>query len=112
MNFQKICIIIACVLLVILFSIIAVSFNSSYSKAIWPPIIANCPDYWNDLNGDGTACVNVKGLGNNSSVTSKTQQVDFTNYSSCNKYNYCNTNEITWDGISYGYGLTAPCDNT
>ena len=110
MNFQKICITIASILLVILLCIIAVSFNASYSNAVWPPIIANCPDYWDDVNGDGSACMNVKGLGK----VPKNAIVDFyNNYTTaCDKYNYCLKNNISWDGISYGYGATAPCDNT
>jgi hypothetical protein len=31
--------------------------------AKWDPIVGNCPDYWADVNGDGSKCVNTHGLG-------------------------------------------------
>lgn len=106
MNFQKICILIAVILLIILLILIAVTLSGSNSNAVWPPFTANCPDYFVDLNGDGSNCINTFNLG-----TNVPNNVNFNNFASaCDKYNYCNTNLLTWDGITYGYGSNNPCD--
>ena len=108
MNFQKISMLVAGILLFVLFVLIAISYNHSNSTAIWPPIINNCPDYFLDVNGDGSSCLNQFSLG-----TAGTN-IDFknNNTSACQKFTYCNSNNLTWDGISYGYGLNNPCDSS
>lgn len=37
--------------------------SNNKNKMQWPPVIGNCPDYWTDVNGDGSKCVNVHKLG-------------------------------------------------
>ena len=99
---------IAGILLLILFILIAVSYSSSNSKAVWPPVLNNCPDYFKDVNGDGSSCINEFGLGCNINVTNPINFKD--QYpSSCDKYTFCNSSCLTWDGITYGYGLNNPC---
>jgi hypothetical protein len=107
MNFQKICLIIAGFLLILIFLIIIISFKNSSSQVIWPPITDNCPDYFTDINGDGSNCANSFDLGLNVGTN-----INFkTNYpSACDKYTFCNSNLLTWDGITYGYGLNNPCE--
>lgn len=33
------------------------------SSMKWPPVTGHCPDYWADVNGDGTKCVNTHKMG-------------------------------------------------
>ena len=98
---------IAGILLIILFVLIGISYNHANSKASWPPLISNCPDYFIDVNGDGTDCYNAKNLGINVS-----NNINFKDDypSSCDKYSYCNQHQLTWDGITYGYGKINPCE--
>ena len=109
MNFQKITMLVAGILLLILFILIAISFNHSNSQAVWPPLLNNCPDYFKDANGDGSNCINEFNLGQDVANI-----IDFKNDypDNCSKYTFCNTKLLSWDGITYGYGLTAPCDST
>ncbi len=109
MNFQKICLLIAGILLIILFIIIIISFKNSSTQVIWPPITDNCPDYFTDINGDGSNCANTFDLGLNVGTN-----INFkSNYpSACDKYTFCNSNLLTWDGITYGYGLNNPCETS
>ena len=109
MNFQKIIMLIAGILLIILFILIGISYNHSNSQASWPPYVANCPDYFVDINGDGTLCYNAKQLGN-----PIFNEINFTDDypTMCDKYTYCNRNQLTWDGITYGYGKNNPCENS
>jgi hypothetical protein len=112
MNFQKITMLVAGILLLILFVMIAISYNHANSKAVWPPIINNCPDYFKDINGDGSSCVNDFNLGINYNGVKEANYTIFKNMSPCDKYTYCNTNLLTWDGITYGYGLNNPCESS
>jgi hypothetical protein len=111
MNFQKMSMLIAGILLLILFILIAISYSHANSKAVWPPILNNCPDYFKDVNGDGTKCYNEFGLGYD---LSPSDFIDFKNKypSSCDKYVFCNSHRLSWDGITYGYGKKAPCDSS
>ena len=62
--FQKTVVIIAIIILLIALIIIGMSLsNSSTSDAQWPPIIGDCPDYWVDLEGNGSSCMNTHNLG-------------------------------------------------
>ena len=45
-SFQTIVIIIAVVLLIIALAFIGVSLKNSQSNTTWPPLVADCPDYW------------------------------------------------------------------
>ena len=115
MNFQKITMLVAGILLLVLFVLITISYSHANSKAIWPPSINNCPDYFIDANGDGSSCINQFSLGIIPSPFVPSQQpINFKGLypSPCEKYTYCNENLLTWDGITYGYGLINPCDSS
>jgi hypothetical protein len=107
MTFQTIILTIAVIGLIVMLVIIGVSLAKSTSTGIvWPPIIGSCPDYWVDLKGDGAACQNVKNLG----TCPNQKTMDFTGYSTCNKYQWSNACHVTWDGITYG--VKNPCDTS
>ena len=109
MNFQKISMLVSGILLIVLFILIAISYSHASSKAVWPPLINNCPDYFKDVNGDGSNCINEFNLGEN--VPNSINFKD--NYpTSCQKYTFCNSKLLTWDGITYGYGINPPCDSS
>jgi hypothetical protein len=107
-GFQKIVLIVAIVILILLLIIIGVSLKYSKNNN-WPPITAECPDYWSiDGSGNNTTCTNVKDLGTcNGSVTSGNHlTMDFTVSpytgfgSVCKKYTWANSCGLTWDGIT------------
>ena len=85
--------------LIIIFIIISIYYIIKFIKIFkktsssdWPPVILNCPDYWNDL-GDGN-CENIHNLGNCSGIK------DFSSFKDdidkCEFVRKCN---ITWEGI-------------
>ena len=57
-NFQKMTLIIACLLLLICITIIIFTFLFPNTKQVWPPLVSNCPDYFEDEKGDGSSCLN------------------------------------------------------
>jgi hypothetical protein len=62
MEFQKTIIVIAVIILIICLIYFWFNISKSSSKT-WPPIVGDCPDYWIDLGGNGSKCVNVHNLG-------------------------------------------------
>ena len=103
-TFQKTVLIIAVVLLIIaliLFSVLMVQSSKKY-----PPLTANCPDYWVDLSGGvsngGTACFNVKNLGKDSCKKKMNFTDDFWtgDKGGCNKQTWAKGCDLTWDGIT------------
>jgi hypothetical protein len=111
-SFQNLTLIIAGVLLLICIVLIVIIMVFPNTKQVWPPMIANCPDYFTDVNGDGSKCLNINNVQN--SPSSNCQMIpDFTQSTykgitgNCNKYNWANRCSLTWDGITYG--VTNPC---
>tara|TARA_B100000073_G_scaffold285776_1_gene247358 strand:+ start:4156 stop:4716 length:561 start_codon:yes stop_codon:yes gene_type:complete len=111
MRFQNIVVIISLILVVLTLSTVGYLIHTKKSKMEWPPIVGNCPDYWSDVKGDGSECVNTHRLGTcmmpsdttytkyeNTNVTNnleseKTQSIDdctnkCTSSSSCMGYTY------------------------
>jgi hypothetical protein len=113
-NFQKIVLAIAIVLLIIALIFIGISLAKSKEKATWPPIIGECPDYWFDISGNGSMCVNTLNLGKCNIPSSNNQNaMDFSGNTfigsngNCSKYKWATGCGVTWDGITSG--VVNPC---
>ena len=117
MSFQKTVLMVAVIALVVLLVFMAYVLTKAKYEAEWPPIVGNCPDYWVDLSGNGTACFNSKSLGkcNIPTKTDKnTMNFNIKPYngadSECAKNKWATTCGVTWDGITYG--VNNPCSTT
>ena len=115
-EYHKIVLIIAIIILICLLVFISISLKSQLTQD-WPPVIGDCPDYWVDTSGNGGNCVNVKNLGTcPSSTQGQPLSVNFSgpNYSGsaglCAKWNYANSCNLTWDGVTYGGASSNPCN--
>jgi hypothetical protein len=106
-TFQKITLMIAGILLLICIIIIILIFLFPNTKQVWPPLLANCPDYFVDLKGDGSNCVNKLSLGNCSNIPDFTQPPYIGSGGNCVKYTWANKCKLTWDGLTYG--VQNPC---
>jgi hypothetical protein len=114
MNFQKIVLIIAIVILIITLVFIGYALHQSTLKEQWPPLVGDCPDYWVDMSGNGAQCVNKLRLGTCNIPTAASQNaMDFTtstftgNNGTCSKYTWAQGCGVTWDGITSG--VSNPC---
>jgi hypothetical protein len=116
LTFQKIVLFIAIIILILALVFIGYVLKKSHMSD-WPPIIGDCPDFWTDLSGNGSKCVNVKNLGNGTCkpsgntkyLTMDFSQAPFTGGNGlCSKYKWAKNCGITWDGITYG--VSNPCD--
>ena len=118
MSFQKIILIVAIIVLIIMLVTIGMALSKSSDTQSWPPVIGQCPDYWVDLSGNGEACFNSHSLGKcnvpNSVDRTPVKNFNEAPYNSenglCEKYTWANSCGVTWDGITYG--VKNPCDTT
>jgi hypothetical protein len=117
MNFQKIVLTLAIILLIVILVVIGVSLSKASVDENWPPIIGECPDYWVDMSGNGEACFNSHSLGrcnmpsDQNKNTMNFNQSPFTGENgNCAKYTWSKNCEITWDGITSG--VPNPCDTS
>jgi hypothetical protein len=108
-SFYKIVLIIAIILLIALLIFIGVALKSK-STQMWPPVVGDCPDYWEDTSGKGGNCVNVKNLGTCSSTNMNFSSPTFNGSTgNCSKYQWATNCGVSWDGITYGL-INNPCD--
>ena len=101
-NFQSSVLIISAVILVIILVVIGIMVYRKKNSETFPPIMAECPDYWEDNSiGNGSNCVNVKSLG---TCGVKTKDFSGSNWTSaaglCNKAKWARNCNLTWDGIT------------
>ena len=114
-SFQKNVLMIAAVLLIISLILFAVLMIQSSKK--YPPVVANCPDYWVDLSGgvnnDGSSCYNVKNLGKSQCKKQMDFNVDFWtgDDGNCNKQTWAKGCDLTWDGITNNPDICSENDN-
>jgi hypothetical protein len=100
MNFQFSILIFAIVLVLVGTLVLRYSVKSSIVSQKWPPYIANCPDYWIDTTGDGSAC--KSSAMNVSPEVGCFGVVNFNEMNTCQKFKRSNDCKIYWDGINYG----------
>lgn len=101
-NFQMIVLIVAVVILIIMLTVIIIALYNKKYKQVFPPVISNCPDYWEDKSsGDSSNCVNIKGLGTCGVKSKDFSGTDWTSSNGlCNKARWARNCNLTWDGIT------------
>jgi len=110
-NFQRMTLIIAGILLIVIIIILSLILFNVGSNERWPPIIPSCPDYWLDLSGNGALCINSKHLGSCGDASMNFTQAPYTgDNGNCQKYLWATQYGIAWDGITYG--VSNPCDSS
>lgn len=98
-SFQKNVVIIACVVLIIAIAFIGWILSSGVNDMPWPPSVSNCPDYWEDQQGDGTSCFNSKRLGKCGIGPYNLKGWNKPN-SACASKGMMEACDLTWDGIT------------
>lgn len=106
MNFQRSVLLLSTVVLIGMLTFIGFSIRKQTQNEIYPPIVADCPDYWeaDPLNGDPTKplCKNVKNLGNeNCAKTMNFNTNEFIGEGGlCAKQRWAKQCGLTWDGVT------------
>ena len=103
-SFETGTVIIAFVVLTTFLTFISFSLNKSSDNVRYPPVVADCPDYWLDHSeGDKKLCVNKhEELGNKD--CSKTMDFSDSVWAGdmgfCKKKQWAKKCNLTWDGIT------------
>jgi hypothetical protein len=101
--FRTIVMITAAVILVLSLCFIGLALHKQKYSSVYPPVIANCPDYWLDGSGNnGSGCTNTKNIGNPSCATSMDFSVPMFagQKGGCAKYKWAKQCNLSWDGIT------------
>ncbi len=105
--FQTIVLISCIIILIVTLVVIGLALRNTNSDQQWPPMIPECPDYW-ELDQSRNRCVNTKNLGN---CNLRNMNFNVPLYSGeqgkCEKYKWATRCGISWDGITYG--VKNPC---
>jgi hypothetical protein len=115
LNFQKIVLIIAVIILIVSLVFIGIQIKKSNSKQVWPPFVPDCPDFW-AMGSDGKCYATT-----NAPPSSCNNPMNFTENQfagrggACEKRKWasdvgCTTTvggvsvpaPIAWEGITYG----------
>ena len=108
---------VACVVLIVMLSLIGYLLANSKGEAkAWPPTIAVCPDYWEDATGTGKHCTNPHNLGKCDVSAAGSNGVDLTGavkpavrcQVSRAVRDDCN---LSWDGITNDDNACASTDS-
>jgi len=122
-SFQVIVLSIAVVVLVLVLTFIGVVMSKQNNSQVYPPVMNDCPDYW-EVRPDGSGC-NIPNQGKvNSGPASFTadtkalltdkNDVKYINFKDnawsqvCTKKCWAANNNIFWDGVS-NYNGTCSC---
>ena len=103
MNFQKIVLYMAIILLIVALIVFG---SMLYTDAkVYPPTQAQCPDYWIDMSGGigtGGYCINTKNLGKGgcSNRMNFNTGVWTGDDGLCNKQKWAKGCDLTWDGVT------------
>lgn len=108
---------VACVVLILMLSLIGYLLaNSKREAKEWPPTIAVCPDYWEDATGTGKHCTNPHNLGKCDVSSHGSDGVDLTGLVKpsirCKASKALRDNcNLTWDGITNDDNACASTDS-
>jgi hypothetical protein len=85
---------------------IGYSMHNKSNSEVYPPVVAECPDYWEaePLNGDPTksTCKNVKNIGNVNCMKNMNFNSDefIGDGGFCAKKEWAKKCGLTWDGVT------------
>jgi len=107
-QFQKTILFIALVILIICLLFIGVMLYNGKYNVSFPPVVGQCPDYWeSELNDKGVEiCKKSEGMaiGINSEVCNGPMDFSVKDYEgatgACAKYEWAKGCQLTWDGIT------------
>ena len=99
-NFQKIVIVIAIILLILALAFIGTAISNEKNTHDFPPVIAECPDYWSH-NVEENKCINDHKLGEYIDTELNEFDINDSKYATmCSKKNMMENYKLSWDGIT------------
>ena len=107
-SFNKIVLGISSVILIIALVIIGTLIAKSMSEQSFPPVISDCPDYWDVTydNDNNLVCKNISTINRGRSEFNNYPVALFNNRGTtigdtmCEKFKWAKKADVTWDGIT------------
>lgn len=101
MNFQYTVLMISGIILLLALSFIAYSLYHLHSNRKYPPVVGDCPDYWESVEEGGKAiCKNSKKLGTCGDKMDFSGPQFVGDDGICNKSKWAKSCKLSWDGIT------------
>lgn len=98
MSFQTITIYVALTILILMLVMVGVMMYYAKSNTVWPPMISECPDYFEVVSPG--VCNNVKGLGQCKGILNFTSPEFQGTAGLKQKKNWAANCGVVWDGIT------------
>ena len=98
MGFNTIVVIVALIILVALLIFIGYAINQSKVAVNYPPVMANCPDYWTSTSAN--VCENTQHLGTCAGPKNFNDPIYQSDTGNCERSKWANNCGIVWDGIT------------
>ena len=98
LGFKVATVSIAALILIILLTFIGYSLSTHNSNQQFPPVVAECPDFW--VAKEQGICSNPKNLGNCSGPVNFNQNQFQGAEGDCNKFKWAQTCNVSWSGIT------------
>ena len=97
MNFQKIVLVVAIIILILMLTFIGYALYSHRFNLKFPPVTAECPDYWVAKKKE---CTNPKNLGKCKGPKNFNSKAYKGHDGDCAKSKWANNCGVTWQGIT------------
>tara|TARA_B110001450_G_scaffold129715_2_gene121964 strand:- start:1576 stop:1896 length:321 start_codon:yes stop_codon:yes gene_type:complete len=99
-QFKKTVLMIALSIFLGMLLIMAIIIKNSYKNKIFPPDVAQCPDYWNPVEGSRKCKATANNKGTFSQGTESQELANNTATGRIENCNWARDNKVTWDGIT------------
>ena len=101
MNFQKLVIVVALIVMLFMLTVIGYLLATNKSAKLFPPVSSQCPDYWISKDNE---CTNPKNLGNSTPGCKGPKNFINNNFKGhngdCLKAKWANSCGLTWQGLT------------
>ena len=99
-QFKKTVLMIALTIFLGMLLIMALIIKNSYKNQVFPPEVAQCPDYWEPIQGSKKCKATANNKGTYSQGAESKELADDVPTGRIENCNWARDNKINWDGIT------------
>jgi hypothetical protein len=99
-QFKKTVLMIALTIFLGMLLIMALIIKNSYKNQIFPPEVAQCPDYWEPIQGSKKCKATANNKGTYSQGAESKELADDIPTGRIENCNWARDNKVNWDGIT------------
>jgi hypothetical protein len=99
-QFKKTVLMVALTIFLGMLLIMALIIKNSYKNQIFPPEVAQCPDYWEPIQGSKKCKATANNKGTYSQGAESKELADDIPTGRIENCNWARDNKVNWDGIT------------